>query len=155
MKKKIKICFVASSGGHLEEISCLKSLSEKYDSFIVTEKTDFEVDLFSPNVYFVRQINRHEKRFLLHLIKLFVQSKKIFLKESPDCVISTGALATVPMCIIAKLKKKKVIYIESFARVYNASFTGKIMYHIADKFYVQWPDMLDVYKKSEYVGGIF
>lgn len=155
MEKEIKVCFAASSGGHLEEISCLKSLADKYDSFIITEKTNFDIDLFSPNIYFVDQINRHENKFLLHFIKLFFKSMKIFDKEKPECIISTGALATVPICIIAKLRRKKVIYIESFARVHNASFTGKIMYHIADKFYVQWPDMLDVYKKSEYIGGIF
>ena len=38
-RKEIKICFAASSGGHFEQLLMLKKLMEKYDSFIVTEKT--------------------------------------------------------------------------------------------------------------------
>lgn len=40
-KEKIKICFAASSGGHYEQLMMLKPLMEKYDSFVVTEKTDY------------------------------------------------------------------------------------------------------------------
>ena len=34
--KKEKVCFLASSGGHLEEISRLVEIEEKYDNFLVT-----------------------------------------------------------------------------------------------------------------------
>ena len=37
--KKLKICFAASSGGHYEQLMMLKPLMEKYDSFVLTEKT--------------------------------------------------------------------------------------------------------------------
>ena len=40
-KKKIKICFAASSGGHYEQLMMLKPLMKKYDSFVITEKTDY------------------------------------------------------------------------------------------------------------------
>ena len=40
MKDK-KICFAASSGGHYEQLMMLKPLMEKYDSFVITEKTDY------------------------------------------------------------------------------------------------------------------
>lgn len=42
-KEKIKICFAASSGGHYEQLMMLKPLMEKYDSFVVTEKTDYKL----------------------------------------------------------------------------------------------------------------
>lgn len=39
----MKICFAASSGGHFEQLMMLKPLMEKYESFVVTEKTGYEV----------------------------------------------------------------------------------------------------------------
>ena len=43
MKKetKQKICLVSSSGGHFEQLLCLRKLSEDYDCFILTEKTKY------------------------------------------------------------------------------------------------------------------
>ena len=39
--KKHKICLVSSSGGHWEQLKKLRPLIEKYDGFMVTEKTMF------------------------------------------------------------------------------------------------------------------
>ena len=50
---------------------------------------------------------------------------------------------------------KKVIYIESFARVDEPSLTGKLMYHVADLFIVQWKEMMEFYPNAVYGGGIF
>lgn len=36
--KERKVCFIASSGGHWEELMCLKSVAQKYDAFYVTEE---------------------------------------------------------------------------------------------------------------------
>lgn len=43
-EEKIKICFAASSGGHYEQLMMLKPLMEKYDSFVITEKTDYSAE---------------------------------------------------------------------------------------------------------------
>jgi hypothetical protein len=51
--------------------------------------------------------------------------------------------------------KSKIIYIESFARVYNASLTGRLVYGIADMFLVQSEELLKVYPRAKYVGGVF
>ena len=42
--KNIKICFAASTGGHFEQLMMLKQLMKKYNSFILTEKTHYEVN---------------------------------------------------------------------------------------------------------------
>ena len=34
-----KVCFASSSGGHFEQLLMLKPLMNKYESFIVTEKS--------------------------------------------------------------------------------------------------------------------
>ena len=149
-----KICFTASSGGHLEEVSKLAVIQEKYESFLVTEKNDFMVQTFCKNVYFVNQINRKEAFFFAKFFNVCFQSLHILIKEKPDTIISTGALTTYPLCLFGKIMGKKIVYIESFARVDTASLTGKFMYRIADLFIVQWEEMLEIFPKAIYGGGI-
>lgn len=150
-----KICFIASTGGHFEQIMMLKPLINKYDSFIVTEKTQYSVSKSEKNIYYLKQVNRNERTFIFKMIYNFLVTIKLFFKEKPDCIISTGALATIPMCLIAKLFRKKVIFIESFAKVNSPTLTGKLIYRFADQFYVQWEGMLKFYPKAIYKGGIY
>lgn len=150
----MKICFTASSGGHLEELTCLLPIAEGSESFLVTEKSCDNKSAWE-RTYFLRQINRKEKLFIVHFIKLMFRAWKIIKKEKPDYIISTGALITYPFCLIAKLKKAKVIYIESFARIDKPSITGRLMYPIADLFLVQWDEMKKFYPKAIFSGGVF
>ena len=85
----------------------------------------------------------------------FVQQLFIFLKERPDVVITTGAGLAIPTCIYAKLFKKKVVYIESFARINSVNKTGKLIYKYADLFIVQWETLLEFYPNATYGGWIY
>lgn len=155
MKKNIKVCFAASSGGHLEEISMLKEIAEKYNHFLITEKSSFSQNNFGKKRYYLPQTNRREILFIFKFIYLFIRSFIILVKEKPNVIISTGALSTYPICILGKLFKKKIIYIESFARCDKPSLTGKLIYKYADLFIVQWEEMREFYPNSIYGGGIF
>ena len=151
----MKICFAASSGGHFEQLMMLKPLMEKYDSFIITEKTDYEVTAGTNKIYYVDQINRKELLFGVKLIWNILISLRIFFKERPDIVICTGVLAMLPICRIAKFFNKKFIYIESFAKVTSATMSGKYLYKYADQFYVQWESMKEIFPDAKYLGGIY
>ena len=63
-----KICFIASTGGHFEQLMMLKPLMDKYKSFIVTEKTSYSVINDNRRVYYLKQVNRHEKTFIFKMI---------------------------------------------------------------------------------------
>lgn len=148
----MKICFIASTGGHLEQLMMLRPLMNKYDSIVVTERTKF--NSVKAN-YFFLQINRKE---IFAFIKLFLNAIKsliILLKEKPDVVITTGALSVIPICLLAKLFNKKVIYIESFAKVNDGTMTGKFLYKYVDVFIVQWEELLEIYPKAIYGGAIY
>lgn len=155
VKKELKICFAASSGGHFEQLITLKPLMEKYDSFIITEATSYSAKSSGNKMYFLKQVNRRERNFIINMIINSGKTFKIFWKEKPDVVICTGVLAMIPMCLIAKLMRKKLIYIESFAKVTTPTETGKLLYKFADQFYVQWESMLKVYPNAIYLGGIY
>lgn len=150
-----KICFAASTGGHFEQLMMLKPLMDKYDSFIITEKTTYESVKDGRKAYYLKQVNRQEKTWLLKMIANTTSSFRIFINEKPDIVISTGALATLPMCLLAKVFRKKLIFIESFAKVTSPTLTGKVLYRFADQFYVQWEEMLKIYPDAIYKGGIY
>ena len=153
--KMKKICFIASSGGHFEQIMMLKPLMRKYKSFVVTEKTNYSVANDGLHFYYLKQVNRHEVKFIPYMLINTIKTLGIFFKEKPDVVISTGALATIPMCIIAKLFRKKIIFIESFAKINSPTLTGKLVYKFADQFYVQWEDMKEFYPDAICKGGIY
>lgn len=154
MKKKI--CLISSSGGHFEQLLCLKPLSENFNVFFVTEKTKYNKS-DKKIKYFVKQVNRKEVLFIPNMIMVFFKSLYIYIKEKPDVIISTGVLSTIPMLFIGHFFKKKVIYIESFAKINSPTMTGKLIYKkkIANQFYVQWESMLEFYPDAIYKGGIY
>ena len=154
MKKKI--CLISSSGGHFEQLLCLKPLSENFNVFFVTEKTKYNKN-DKKITYFVKQVNRKEVLFIPNMIMVFFKSLYIYIKEKPDVIISTGVLSTIPMLFIGHFFKKKVIYIESFAKINSPTMTGKLIYKkkIANQFYVQWKSMLEFYPDAIYKGGIY
>ena len=155
MSKK-KVCLISSSGGHFEQLLMLRKLNQKNDIFIVTEKTKYNKKDKKIN-YFIPQVNRKEFLFVFKMFFILIKSFYIFIKEKPDVIISTGVLASIPMLFIGHIFKKKVIYIEQFAKINSPTMTGKLIYrkHIADQFYVQWESMLEFYPEAIYKGGIY
>lgn len=151
----VKICFAASSGGHFEQLMMLKPLMEKYNSFIVTEKLDYDIKAGNIPVKYVKQINRTDKTFFLKMFYNVFKSAEIVIKNRPNVVISTGALAAVPLMICAKVFGAKIVYIESFAKIDTPNVSGRIAYKFADQFYIQWESMRKFYPNAIYKGGIY
>lgn len=151
MKKKI--CLIASSGGHFEQIIMLRELKKDFIVYVVTEDTEYSTTKDSD--YVVTQLNRKELFFIYKFIKVFFKSLYIFLKEKPDMIISTGALSVIPTFIIGRIFNKKLVFIESFAKVSSPTITGKLLYKISDVFIVQWEELLDYYPNAIYLGSIY
>ena len=128
---------------------------EKYDSFIITEKTRYSAKVDGKKMYYMKQVNRKEKTFAFKLLANGFKSFFIYIKERPDVVITTGVLAMIPICLLAKLFRKKLIYIESFAKVTSPTETGKFLYRYADRFYVQWESMKEFYPDAICLVGIY
>lgn len=149
-----KICFIASSGGHFEQLMMLKPIMKKHRSFIMTEKTNYSVNT-DQKVYYLKQVNRHEVEFILLMILNSFKSLKIFLKEKPDVIISTGALSVIPICVIGKVFGKKIVFIESFAKITSPTLTGRFIYKFADRFYIQWESLRKFYPNAINKGGIY
>ena len=77
-KRRLKVCFAASSGGHYEQLLMLKPLMEKYDSFIITEKTSYAIDVEGVKTYYMIQTNRKEKTLFFKMTSNIMASFSIY-----------------------------------------------------------------------------
>ncbi len=138
------------------ELMQLLPLVENKDYYILTERNASSKEILSKHRHFCfLQQNRGSVRFFFCFLFNLFMSVFYFLKERPTTVITTGAGVVFPTCLLAYLFKCRLIYIESFARLDKKSFTGKLVYPLADYFYVQWPEMLEVYPRSTYSGSVY
>ena len=150
---KLKICYTASEGGHTHELLQLGELLQQYPGIFITEGSNGK-DVFDA-VYTVPQVNRKSICSIFRFAQSFFTIRKILIKEKPTHIVSFGAMCTVPVCIIGKLMKIKVIYVESYTRIKDLSLSGKILYPFADLFVVQWKQLTYAYPKAVYGGGLF
>lgn len=146
-----KICLISSSGGHYEQLKMLASLSERHKVFWVTEGADYA----SKADFYLIQTGLKDRAFVFKMIVNVFKSLRIWIKERPDYVITTGTMIVLPMAFLAKLLRKKLIYIETFARIYDGTRTGKLMYKYADLFIIQWETLKEVYPNAIYGGSIY
>ncbi|MBI2423144.1 MAG: glycosyltransferase [Candidatus Hydrogenedentes bacterium] len=135
----IKICLVCSHGGHLNEMQQLLPAFEGHETFYFTY--DAATTRLLDRAYLAPNMARNP----VELLKNLVRVTRIFRKERPDLIVSTGAEIALPAVFIGKLFRIPVLYIECGAQVVRPSFTGRIMYWIADEFYIQWPELRRVY----------
>jgi UDP-N-acetylglucosamine:LPS N-acetylglucosamine transferase len=91
----------------------------------------------------------------IEFLKNLVRAARVFARERPDLIVSTGAEIAIPVVLVANLYRTPVVYIECGAQVAHPSFTGRVMYWLADSFFVQWPELLTVYgPRAQYRGSL-
>jgi beta-1,4-N-acetylglucosaminyltransferase len=157
--KTNRVLFVASDGGHLAQILELKQIMDQYDYQIVTEKTKATVPLAKDyNIDFAYPRPEGKSRnlpFFISILKNFFFAIKKIRELKPKVIITTGSHTAIPFCIMGKMMGCKVVWILSFARINSKASSANLIYPIADKFIVQWPEMQNHYKKSIYLGSIY
>ena len=153
-----KVLFISSTGGHLNELLQLSKTFKKYDSYLITEKTKSTIQLkekYGKKLNFLKYGSKSHLSYVYIFPWNCLKSLYYFITIRPDVIVTTGAHTGVIMCYIAKLFRKKIIYIETFANIHTKSVSGKLVYPIADVFVVQWKSMLKLYPKATYGGWIF
>ncbi|RYL98448.1 glycosyltransferase [Sporolactobacillus sp. THM7-7] len=154
--KRQKICLISSSGGHLSQIKRLIPVANPFSFALITEKNTTTADLKEKyETYYLKQQDRKTKWLPILLFINSLLSLYYFLKIRPKVIITTGAGAVIPFCLVGKLLGAKIVFIESFAKVNTPTMTGKLIYKIANQFYVQWPELKKYYPNSNYRGTIY
>lgn len=85
----------------------------------------------------------------LLLIRNALAAIRLALRLRPRVVVSTGANVAVPFCLAARVLGARLIFIETMARVRNGSLAGRMVYRFAEHFFVQWPELKQVYPRAE------
>ncbi|XP_017332455.1 UDP-N-acetylglucosamine transferase subunit ALG14 homolog isoform X2 [Ictalurus punctatus] len=133
------VLIVVGSGGHTTEIIRLTgSLSQTY----------------TPRHYVIADTDKMSE----DKIRTFEASKEKSGTQAQ--VLCNGPGTCIPLCAaglllgILGLKRVLLVYVESICRVESLSLSGKILYHLADYFFVQWKPLQNKYPKSIYIGRI-
>lgn len=150
-REKPVLCLVSSSGGHWEQLQKLQPLIDKYDGFKVTEKTQFEADA----KYLMIQTDLKDKLMIFKMIVNSFRAMRIWIKEKPDFVITTGTIVAYPFYLLAVLTRKKFVFIETFGRANMPTIAGRMMEKHSDLFIVQWETQKKFYEKAIYGGCLY
>lgn len=147
--KRLKVCLTSSHGGHLNELLQLQEAFAGHDLFYFCYDADTTRRL--ERAYLVPNMARNPVEFLKNLVRVH----RIFRRERPDVIFSTGAEIAIPVVLVGKLFRAKTIYVECGAQVVHPSVTGRVMYWLADAFFVQWPELLAAYgPRARYAGSL-
>ena len=144
------ILLVASSGGHLLQLTRLKDAWPRERRVWVTfDKADSRSLLAGEEVVHAHHPTNRNVPNLLRNILLAV---KVMRLVRPSAVVTTGAGVGVPFCYVGRLFGARIVFIESFSRIDDPSLTARLVHPVAHRFFVQWPELLSRFRKAEYRG---
>ncbi len=152
--KRLKVCLAASAGGHLSQLLKLEAAWRGYDTFLVTTSQLAVAQLqdrFNQRVYVLAESNRQHP---LKVLRVALSCARILLAERPHVVLSTGAAHGCVLCLLGRLMRAKIIWVDSIANVDRLSLSGCIVRWIADLYLVQWRHLADSYADVEYRGEV-
>lgn len=132
-----RVLLVANSGGHLLQLLEIGAAFAEFERVWVTlDSADSRSLLENEHVVYAHgPTNRSISNLLRNLLLAWHTMRGI----DPDVIVSTGAALAVPFFVVGRLKRTRLIYVESFTRVRRLSLSGRMVYPLADVFFVQWP----------------
>lgn len=150
-KKTQRVLLVASPGGHLLQMLALKPAWEDLQQCWVTlEAADTKYLLRDADVVFAHgPAARNIPNFLRNLRLAWTTVRHY----KPDVILSTGAAVAPPFFIVGRLLGIRLVYVESFTRVQRPAMTGRIVYPLATRFFVQWPRSSSA-RRAIYAGSV-
>ncbi|MHA1988465.1 MAG: PssD/Cps14F family polysaccharide biosynthesis glycosyltransferase [Promethearchaeota archaeon] len=159
--KKLNLLIVLGEGGHSAELLNLVNFlgNEFRYSYIVSKEDNISIShirLKGP-VYRIHRPRGKQTKIIKAIFKffgVFINSFKILIKVRPYAILSTGPAIAVPVSVIGKLLRIKIIFVETGSRVQKLSLTGRIMYRFADLFFIQWPQLKSKAPKGIYAGRL-
>lgn len=158
MKKKMLI--VCGAGGHAAEALALyKDIKDSFVCSFLLESSDSLTakKLKEEPIYKAVAVRGKKEPAIMIIPRLIwctLQSFFILFRAKPNIILSTGPGFAGPISIWGKIFGKKIIFIESWSRVNTKSWPGKLLYPIADQFFIQWPEEKKNYPKGIYVGRL-
>ena len=149
----VDVLLVCSTGGHLLQ---LVSLREAWDgrrrAWVTFDKSDARSLLRDERVVFA---HGPTNRSVPNLLRNLLLAPRVLWRLRPRVVLTTGAGVAVPFAWVGRLLGARVVYVESFTRIEGPSLSCRLIKPVADRVYVQWPEMEHVLRRSRFAGNVF
>ncbi|MGH3427785.1 MAG: UDP-N-acetylglucosamine--LPS N-acetylglucosamine transferase [Mycobacteriales bacterium] len=146
------LLLVCSPGGHLLQMLRLEpAWGSMLCSWVSLEAADSRSLLRGQSVTFATGPTNRSLRATLANLRL---AWRLVRDQRPAAILSTGAALAVPFFIVGKLHGCRLVYVESVTRIESLSLSGKIVYPLADAFFVQWPKAAGRRRRARFVGGL-
>ena len=141
-----KVLLAASQGGHLEEMEPAGRLVEAHQRVWVTQA--------GPRARALREQGERvvllpdSARSARGQTRLWRAGLGVGLRERPEVVITSGPGMAVPVCLGARVRGARILFVETLARVTTQSTTGRILAPLSHATFLQWPE-----QERHYPGG--
>lgn len=151
-RRDVDLWLVCSSGGHLLQ---LVSLQEAWTDcsrvWISNDRSDARSLLAGEDAHFLPgPFSRDLRAFVRNL----VFALRLVRRHRPRVVVTTGADIAVPVALVARLAGAKIVYVESFTRITTPSLSCRLIAPLAERVYVQWPELLQAMPKARFAGAV-
>jgi beta-1,4-N-acetylglucosaminyltransferase len=144
---------VCSTGGHLLQLNALRDAWEHRSRVWVTfDKSDARSLLDGEAVVYA---HGPTNRSVANLLRNLALAWKVIRRVRPRALVTTGAGVAVPFAWIARLTGARIVYVESITRIEGPSLSCRLIAPVADRIYVQWPELLAVLRRARYAGNVF
>jgi UDP-N-acetylglucosamine transferase subunit ALG13 len=84
----------------------------------------------------------------LRVVPNLLRALRVLRRTRPELVIASGASLVVPFCFLARALGARVVFVETTARVGDASISGRVISRIASAVLVQWAETCKRYPRS-------
>jgi UDP-N-acetylglucosamine:LPS N-acetylglucosamine transferase len=151
----VDVLLVCTAGGHLMQMWSLRNAWAGYSTaWVVASHEGPDVDSLLADERLYRAYSP-ANRSLKNLVRNLVLARRLLRRTAPKAMITTGAAVAVPFAWMAKLRGIPVTYVESLARVERPSLSCRLVAPVADRVYVQWPELLSALPGARYAGAVF
>lgn len=156
-----KVVVVSDRGGHWHNAQMLiSSLEFRVDGVVTTTgpevaalRREFDAVVVLPTLFTFLGKRRffNPAKATANMLLAFYWALRI----RPSAVISLGATNVVCFSLFSKILGSQLFHVECMNQVFSPSITGRILYPICDRLYVQWPELLNSYgPKATYQGWV-
>lgn len=148
----MRLLLVCSPGGHLQQMLALEGAwGDSERSWVTLEGPDVEPLLAAETVTIA---NGPTNRSLVNLVRNTALAWQLLRRGRLDAILSTGAALSVPFFAVGRLLGIRCVYVESVTRTESLSLSGRLVYPLANVFFVQWPAVAARYKKARFAGAV-
>ena len=110
-------------------------------------------------IHYLGPTRKHPLRFIpntARLILSFIEAFRLVRRLRPNAILAVGTAAALPLFAAGKLHGAKCVFVESLTRAEQMSLTGRILHRLdlADRLYVQWPELGERFAGARYAGAV-